>query len=102
MEGLIFRNCTVYNIRSQGKLATDNLYVLKVICRLEGSPAHPLTTPPPKKAVSQRKKIFPNCQIHTEVLNPFNNNNNNNNNNNPFLYRTLSQESKGAIYGVKY
>ena len=62
LEGLIhgrayFRNFTVYNIRSLGKLATDNLYVLKVICRLEGSPTHQ-PTPPPKKAVSQRKKKY--------------------------------------------
>ena len=103
LEGLIhgrayFRNFTVYNIRSLGKLATDNLYVLKVICRLEGSPAHPLTHPP-KKQFLKEKNIFPDCQIHTDVLNPFNNNNNNNN---PFLYCTLSQESKGAIYRVKY
>ena len=86
-------------------MATDNLYVLKVICRLEGSPAHPLTHPP-KKQFLKEKKIFPDCQIYTDVLNPFNNNNNNNNNNknnnNPFLYRTLSQESKGAIYRAKY
>ena len=58
MEGLIFRNCTVYNIRSQAKLATDNLYVVKVICRLEGSPAHPLTTPPPKKKQFLKEKKY--------------------------------------------
>ena len=104
LEGLIhgrayFRNFTVYNIRSLGKLATDNLYVLKVICRLEGSPTHQPTPPPQKKQFLKEKKIFPDCQIHTEVLNPFNNNINDNNkkNNNPFLYCTLSQESKGAI-----
>ena len=92
-------------------MATDNLYVLKVICRLEGSPAHPLIHPP-KKQFLKEKKIFPDCQIYTDVLNPFNNNNtinnnnnnnnNNKNNNNPFLYRILSQESKGAIYRAKY
>ena len=63
LEGLIhgrayFRNFTVYNIRSLRKLATDNLYVLKVICRLEGSPTHPPPPPPNKSSFSKKKKYF--------------------------------------------